>query len=181
MGISTEDLQRVCGYLVSQAQKLSVPKLVEKLQTDSLPLRDAVAAFPSEHFDARPASDGWSAALVCTHIINMTEHGAAAVTGILDRGDIPPTISDMRPGFVRDSLRRAEDFWPAFTGRRDPFYARVLQASGDEHLDVKLVHPWFGPLNWREWLLFMRVHDLDHLRQLQWLAQHFELTSAQGL
>jgi hypothetical protein len=25
----------------------------------------------------------------------------------------------------------------------------------------------FGPLNWREALLFMRLHDLDHAGQLQ--------------
>jgi hypothetical protein len=28
-------------------------------------------------------------------------------------------------------------------------------------------------LSWREWLLFMRVHDLDHMRQLQAITQHF--------
>lgn len=173
MGIPNEELQRVRGYLVSQAQKLSVPQLVQKLQADSLPLRDVVAAVPPDQFDARPTPDDWSAALICTHILEMTEHGAQAVTGILDKGDVPDAISDMRPGFVRTGLHRAEDFWPAFTARREPFYARVLQAKGDEHLDVKITHPWFGPLNWREWLLFMRVHDLDHMRQLQALAQNF--------
>jgi hypothetical protein len=178
MGISHEDLQRVRGYLVSQAQKLSVPQLVQKMQVDSMPLRDAVAAVPPDQFDARPTADDWSAALICTHILEMTEHGARAVTGIVERGDVPASVSDMRPGFVREGLTRAEDFWPTFTARREPFYARVLQANGDEHLDVKITHPWFGPLNWREWLLFMRVHDLDHMRQLQTLAQHFAESNA---
>jgi hypothetical protein len=173
MGISSEDLQRVRAYLVSQGQKLSVPQLVQKLQADSAPLREVVAAVPPQYFDARPSADDWSAALICTHILEMTEQGAAAVTGIIEHGTLPPKIADMRPGFVREGLRRAEDFWPAFTARREPFYARVLQATGNEHLDVKIEHPWFGPLNWREWLLFMRVHDLDHMRQLQALTQHF--------
>ena len=173
MSIPNEELQRVRGYLVSQAQKLSVPQLVQKLQADSMPLRDAVAAVPPDQFDVRPAPDDWSAALICTHILEMTEHGAEAVTGILESGALPQRITDMRPGAVREGLTRAEDFWPAFTARREPFIARVLQAKGDEHLDVKITHPWFGPLNWREWLLFMRVHDLDHMRQLQALAQHF--------
>ena len=135
MGLSNEDLQRVRGYLTSQAQKLSVPNLVEKLRADSLPLRDAIAAFPPEYFDARPSADDWSAALVCTHILDMTEHGAQAVVGILDAGAIPAAIADARPGFAREGLRRATDFWPTFTAHRDPFYARVLQATGDEHLD----------------------------------------------
>ena len=33
-------------------------------------------------------------------------------------------------------------------------------------VDVVWDHPFFGPLNWREWLLFLRVHDLDHARQV---------------
>ena len=28
----------------------------------------------------------------------------------------------------------------------------------------------FGPLNWRETLLFMRLHDLDHAGQLETIA-----------
>ena len=31
-------------------------------------------------------------------------------------------------------------------------------------------HPMFGPLNWRETLLFMRLHDLDHAGQLGKIA-----------
>jgi hypothetical protein len=31
-------------------------------------------------------------------------------------------------------------------------------------------HPFFGPLNWRETLLFMRLHDLDHAGQLKQIA-----------
>ena len=57
---------------------------------------------------------------------------------------------------------------------REPFYARVLEWRGDEHLDVKITHPAFGPLSWREWLLFMRVHDLDHMRQIEAIADRFE-------
>jgi len=38
---------------------------------------------------------------------------------------------------------------------------------------VKMKHPWFGEFSWREWLLFMRVHDLDHARQLQAIAAAF--------
>jgi len=40
-------------------------------------------------------------------------------------------------------------------------------------LQVKITHRQFGPLSWREWLLFMRVHDLDHMRQLQAISRHF--------
>jgi hypothetical protein len=28
-------------------------------------------------------------------------------------------------------------------------------------------------MSWREWLLFMRVHDLDHTRQIAAIGQSF--------
>lgn len=36
---STEEVQRVRSYLLSQANKLSVPELVDKVRRDTLPLR----------------------------------------------------------------------------------------------------------------------------------------------
>ena len=49
----------------------------------------------------------------------------------------------------------------------------MLAARGDERLEITIRHPTFGDFSWREWLLFMRVHDLDHLRQLQAIAARF--------
>jgi hypothetical protein len=28
------------------------------------------------------------------------------------------------------------------------------------------VHPWFGPLDYRGWFLFSRLHDGDHLQHV---------------
>ena len=38
-------------------------------------------------------------------------------------------------------------------------------------------HPFFGPLNWRETLLFMRLHDLDHAGQLKQIAAALSLSA----
>jgi hypothetical protein len=43
----------------------------------------------------------------------------------------------------------------------------VLAADPTAHLDRSIYHPIFGNLNWREALLFLRIHDLDHARQIQ--------------
>ena len=72
-------------------------------------------------------------------------------------------------GATRGELESAEDYWRAFSDVREPLYERVLRATGEEHLDVK-AESSFGNLNWREWLLFMRIHDLDHARQLEAIA-----------
>jgi hypothetical protein len=167
-----EDL-RVRSYLLSQSNKLSIPELVEKVRRDTRPLREAAAAVPPARFFERPVPQDWSAAEVFTHILEMNERGASAIEGILDRGALPPPINDVMSGATRTELRDAEAYWQAYDTRREQLLARALRASGVEHLDINITHNQFGDLSWREWLLFLRVHDLDHMRQLQSVAQHF--------
>jgi len=169
----TDDELRVRSYLLSQANKLGIPDLVAKVRADTAPLRAIGAAVPAARFRERPEPGEWSAAEVYTHIVQVNERGAHAIEGILDRGAIPDPIADTISGETRPDLATAEDYWAAYHERRERLLERVLRAAGDEHLDVKITHRQFGDLSWREWLLFMRVHDLDHMRQLQAIARHF--------
>lgn len=173
MTTPTDEDQRVRGYLVSQANKLSIPALVEKVRTDTLPLQEVAAAVPQAHFFDRPGPNDWSAAEVLTHILDMNDRGAQAIEGILDHGTLPPPITDQMSRDTRPGLNTADDFWRMYQPRREQLLERAGRATGDEHLEVKITHNQFGPLNWREWLLFMRVHDLDHMRQLQAVTEHF--------
>lgn len=166
-GPTEEESARVRDYLVAQAARLAPPELAAKLRTDVAPLRELSASVPAGRFYERPAEDAWSAAEVLTHMLDMNEHGQSAVTRILDEGMAPVGVAtDNRPG-ARPGIASGEDFWKAFESVRETLLTRVAEARGDEQPDLRIVHPWFGPLSWREWTLFMRVHDLDHLRQLQ--------------
>lgn len=171
--MDASEAQRIRGYLVAQAARLTLPQLVDKLRRDVLPLRAAAGRVPADRFRERPAEGEWSAAEVFTHVLEMTEHGDAAIGAIIAGGQ-PMRVRDAISGRVAAGLTGAEDYWGAFEALREPFYERVLRARGDEHLDVTIPHPTFGPLNWREWLLFMRVHDLDHTRQIEAIAERFE-------
>ena len=33
-------------------------------------------------------------------------------------------------------------------------------------------HPWFGPLNFKEWIVFQRLHAMDHVQQIERLREH---------
>ncbi|MBI2764382.1 MAG: DinB family protein [Chloroflexi bacterium] len=171
MAEMNEDQLRVRSYLQAQAAKLSVAELVAKARTDAMPLRAAAAAIPAGRFAERPAGGEWSAAEVTAHILQMSEQGASSIEAIIAGAPAPTSIRDLMEAGPAGAPVDAGDFWDRFTPRREQFYQRVLPASGNEHLDVLITHPMFGALNWREWLLFMRVHDLDHLRQLQALPQ----------
>ena len=61
--------------------------------------------------------------------------------------------------------------WSALLERdREALFTRVLRADPLANLEHPIEHGMFGPLNWRETLLFMRLHDLDHAGQLQKIA-----------
>jgi hypothetical protein len=173
MTMPAAEAERIRGYLIGQAAKLTIRELVEKVRTDSAALKEAGESVPRGRFSERPADGQWSAAEVWTHVLDMSESGARAIAGILDNGSLPEVARDEISGETRADLADSSAYWAAYLAVRERLYDRVLQASGDEHLDVKMKHPWFGEFSWREWLLFMRVHDLDHARQLQAIAAAF--------
>ena len=173
MTMPDAESERIRSYLIAQANKLPLPELVAKVRDDSAALEGAGASVPGAKFDVRPAEGEWSAAEVWTHVLEMSTHGASAITGILDSGAVPARVRDVISGETRQDLKDSAAYWQAYLGVREPLYARVVKARGDEHPEVKINHPMFGDFTWREWLLFMRVHDLDHTRQLQSIAAAF--------
>lgn len=170
---AASEQERIRSYIVSQANKLSLPQLVEKVRNDTEPLKDAASIVPVARFNERPSEGEWSAAEVWTHILEMNEHGASAIPAIIARGEIPARANDVISGETRAGLKAGPDYYAAYLQRRQALLDVVTHAAGDEHLDVKMHHSMFGDFSWREWLLFMRVHDLDHLRQLQSVAAAF--------
>ena len=170
MTMPAQESERIRSYLIAQANKLPIPELVAKVREDSAALEGAGASVPAARFDESPVEGEWSAAEVWTHVLEMSTHGASAITGILDSGAVPGRVKDVISGETRADLKDSAAYWQAYLAVREPLYERVLKARGDEHPEVKINHPMFGDFTWREWLLFMRVHDLDHTRQLQSIA-----------
>jgi hypothetical protein len=58
----------------------------------------------------------------------------------------------------------------ALAEQRGVLFAKVLAADPAASPDARIEHRMFGPLSWRETLLFTRLHDLDHAGQLQKIA-----------
>ena len=160
------EFERIRGYLQTQAAKLSVPDLADKVRADMEQLRAAAEAVPAGRFLDRPGEGDWSANEVMAHVVDGGKAVGRGIESVLDTG------RKAGPAFVdrmekTETERSAEGWWSALVTDREALFARVKQATGDEHLDVTWLHPMFGELNWREWLLFLRIHDLDHARQIQ--------------
>ena len=163
----TDEQTRIRGYLTAQGAKLSPAEIVDKVRAGMDQLRAAAGEVPDARFGERPAAEEWSANEVMAHVVTAGRHFGGAIGRLLDG----------RPGGgVRDQLERdvarrsASEWWAMLEQDRAALFERVRGADPQSALEGTVEHPFFGPLNWRETLLFMRLHDLDHAGQMQKIA-----------
>lgn len=167
-----EEFDRIRGYLQAQAAKLTIPELADKVRTDMEQLHAVVDAIPAGAMERRPADGEWCANEILAHLTATSRDVARAITLVLDGGEQPRRIPDRV--LPTGDVRAPAAWWDALLADREALIARVRRASGDEYLDITWNHPMFGDLNWREWFLFTRLHDIDHARQLQSLLAAIE-------
>lgn len=162
-----DEQQRIRGYLVAQAAKLTPRQIVEKVEVAMLQLREAAGAVPPARFNDAPAAGEWSANEVMAHVVESGRHFGGAIVRVLDG----QPAGAPRAAAARDTAPRPLSAWWALLQEdRAALFERVLGTDPAARLDATIEHPFFGPLNWRETLLFMRLHDLDHAGQLQKIA-----------
>lgn len=159
------DLERIASYLHAQAAKLSVPELVDKVRNDAYLLRDALVSVSADRFWARPYPDEWSPNEVAAHIVTTSDLFGRAICEIVDGREPTATPLDVMTDGAEN--RTGVEWWDLHEANRERLFASVLEADPEAHLDKSIYHPMFGNLNWREALLFLRIHDLDHARQIQ--------------
>jgi hypothetical protein len=168
--VTTEEMLRVRGYLTAQGAKLSPEQIVGKVHEAMAKLREAAGAVPAARFADPPAPGEWSANEVMAHVVEAGRHLGDAIVRILD-GQAPGEPRDVA---ARDTTPRPLDQWLALLERdRAALFERVRRADPTARLAATIPHPFFGGLNWRETLLFMRLHDLDHAGQLAKVAGAF--------
>ncbi len=168
--MTTEESLRIRSYLTAQGAKLSPEQLIGKVQEAMAKLREAANAVPQARFAEPPAPGEWSANEVMAHVVEAGRHFGNAIVRILD-GQAPGTPRDVA---ARDTTPRPLDEWWALLERdRSVLFDRARSAHPMSRLEATIPHPFFGALNWRETLLFMRLHDLDHAGQLTKVAGAF--------
>ena len=167
MAMSAEQ-QRIRSYLQAQGGKLAPAEIVEKVRLAMDELQAAATSVPAGRFDERPGQDEWSANEVMAHVVTTGALFAGGITRILDgRAGGPPVADVIEPGAPRQT---AQEWWRRLVRDRSALFERVLDADPSANLDGTIEHRSFGPLNWRESLLFLRLHDLDHAGQLRKIA-----------
>jgi len=163
-----EEQARIRSYLVAQGAKLTPAAIVEKVQAAMADLRAAAAAVPPGRFAERPAPEEWSGNEVMAHVVAADLYFGGNIVGVLD--DQPPIPRTGARGIEDAPVRPAEAWYRILAEQREALFARVLAVDPAVAPEARIEHPMFGPLSWRETLLFTRLHDLDHAGQLQKIA-----------
>jgi hypothetical protein len=163
-----EEVARVRSYLASQAMRRTPEQLVEALREAQRQFLAAIAAVPDADFRTVPREGEWSAADVLAHLRSIADFDERSICGVLERGEQPADVEDALEQAPTNATR--EQLLADIEALRDRLIAVVLQAGPQAHLDIVWGHNEFGYMNWREWLLFARVHTLDHARQMQAIA-----------
>jgi len=163
-----EEQARIRSYLVAQGAKLTPAALVDRVRSAMADLRAAAVAVPAARFGERPEPEEWSGNEVMAHVLAADGYFAGGIRDALAGRPAPPRLPRER---VEDApLRTAEAWCAALDRQRETLFADVLAADPAAAADRRIDHPMFGPLSWRETLLFTRLHDLDHAGQLQKIA-----------
>jgi hypothetical protein len=167
----TDEELRIRSYLGAQAAKLTPALIVEKVRAAMAELRAAAIAVPAPRFAERPTPEEWSGNEVMAHVLAADAYFSSGILSALDGG--PPPQRPAGRGIEGAPLRPASVWCDELDRARAALFARALAADPDAHLDRAIEHGTFGPLTWRETLLFHRLHDLDHAGQLRKIAAAF--------
>ncbi|WP_322818633.1 DinB family protein [Tepidiforma sp.] len=168
MTLPASERERIRAYLVEKAGTSSVEELIERVEAGMAELCAAAEAVPRDRFGERPPGEEWSPLDCLQHTVHWNSEVAravlhAALTGEVVAGPIP--AGALPPDDAGVPSER-EALIEAMRQANVSLYEHVRAADPGSFLEVRWEHPFFGMLNWREWLLFLRLHALDHARQL---------------
>jgi len=149
---------QILAYIRQKSREWSLERMAGRVIEGLADLEQAIRAVPEGRLDALAPGEDWSARFciqhVCTVNANTATRIAAAIRGLdplVDSGQAP---SD-RPGALAHMATAVDNLKAALSG-----------ASADDYLDRPWDHPLLGPLDWREWLLTIRVHSKAHAGQI---------------
>ena len=170
---SPEIAQQALAYARHQAAKslADLAALMERTGADCGRCLEGV----SEAQASFSHGEEWSMKEVVGHMlgssaaINHEIAGLAAGRESRPAGRTGVTAGGDRP--VEELRRALAELWVETGGL-------VASLPEDGNLERTWDHPWFGPLNFKEWIAFQRLHAMDHLLQMERLKEHPDYSEA---
>jgi len=153
------DPSRAREAIREQAQTKDVEGIIAAVEEGVARFAAAAGRLPAERMDVVMPASEWTPQDCIEHLVSWDVRIAVEVLHVALTGALPESSAPTQPGGREGLLAQQRE-------ALDSLYAHVREASPDAFLDFTWDHPIFGPLNWREWLYFLRLHARDHAAQL---------------
>jgi hypothetical protein len=177
-GPTDEERDRVRGYLMSQGERYDWVELWPRVIGARLELLRSLDGVTEEQAAFDPGGDDWSIAEIAHHVLNGAR-GTAVTVEQLAKGEAAPELARVDP--------QREPPTASFVDTRRLLAEQSVEWAGlagtlpePPSLEQTRLHMFFGELHCRAWYLFQRVHDQDHMGQVQQVKDAAGYPKAEG-
>lgn len=135
---------------------------------------DAIAPLTDAQAKQKASDGDWSVLDAMAHVVT-TKQVCAGLCGSLAAGSRPPGIGpEWEEEAAQDGITNVTfETLSAAREAAESTHQQLLEAISkldSANLDVTFKHYIFGPMNARQWAVFQRVHDGDHIAQIRTMA-----------
>lgn len=156
-----EEYARIRSYLTSQGARWSAQEIAEKIEIAYGEFAQAVSrSLSSAQLSFKPTPEDWSIVEVMTHITNANTGTCTTMLALAAGKEVKR--GDSRPVVTAD-----DDMAAIVAANKDFVFRSIREFPENPELESTAPHSMFGPLNCKEWLLFIRIHTLDHANQIK--------------
>jgi hypothetical protein len=140
-------------------------EIIESVRESQAELMSTFKSCADERASKSPAEGEWCMRELAQHAA-FTEKLIAKLVHHMSRGETPPAEAFEGAGIgmmPKDDGRTYGSVLDELAEMNDAMLAAVRGMPDAPNVEMKLPHPFFGPLTSLEWAGFQRVHDSDHI------------------
>ena len=149
----------ILSYVRRKAAEWTPEQMAQRVEAAVAELEAAARAVPDDLLEVRQEGQEWSPLECIRHVAEVNHGTATRVRGVVSEGVVPDEIPPVP--------QTREEVLATHAGVIAGAIKAVREGNADPDAEIVWLHPFLGDLNWREWLLTLRVHSLDHARQLE--------------
>ena len=143
--------------------------IIESVRATQSELLATFRSCSDERAARAPAEGEWNMRELALHAV-FTERLIAKLVHHMGRGTTPPAEAFEGAGIgmiTPDDGRPYSAIMRDLAEVNEALLTSVRELPDAPNVEMKLPHPYFGPLNCLEWAGFQRVHDTDHIQHAQ--------------
>jgi hypothetical protein len=151
--------------LIRATGRMAPTEVVAAVSETQGELLSLLRAVGEERAARSPAAGEWCLRELAAHAA-FTERLVAKLVHCMARGEMP-TREDLEGAGIGMLPPADERMFAEVVRELEEMNAALLDAvrgvPEEPNMELRLPHPFFGPLHCLEWAAFQRVHDLDHI------------------